>query len=197
MAKFLFISFSVALFSLGCTAQYTKSLTRSTLDNTQAFSSPRITRQHTWVLAANTRLYLAFPSMPTQAPPKPLPRTQHQLAQVLAEQFGRHFPATQATLQEAPLKTLFTQAAREHCAILVVPSLEDLSQNPYANTTTTEKPEKNHLWLNLNIYDVGSQRLLDTLKISHQQGWADWRTQEPSALFESAVGEGVKGLVAL
>ena len=188
-------TFCVLLFT-GCTTSYTREMSHNLLEETKTIEHHQVTREHSWVLPQGAKILLAYPAINTTDQKRRLNRTQYQLAEALSKNFMRYFPASHQSLVEQTLGAALSDAMRSNQEFLIFPNLLVISDNPNA-LGADENPEtdkKTALQVNLQIYDVRSRVLLETLKISSGQGWLDFSTQEPASLMDKALNEAAKQL---
>lgn len=181
---------------VSCTPRYTREKTQEVLADTRLVEYQQVRRENTWVLPQSAKLFIAYPHMGQADQSRRLNRTQHTLAELLKNGFGRYFPATIHSLDEQALSEALSDARRRTQDFLIFPELLAISQNPAAASKDTRPglTAKNNLDFNLRIYDVRSRKLVDTIKVTGGQGWLDFSTQEPQVLMEKSIDAAVKTL---
>ena len=176
----------------GCTAQYSRDLTRETLTATGISDNYSLKRENNWVLPQHTKLYLAYPDVSLLAADQPITRTQYQLDEQIKLQFSRRFAASISQHEPASLAQTFKDAQLINADFLLVPQLLTISTNPYAQDG--KKTAHNFWQLNFRLYDARSKKLIDTLKMDARQGLLNRRKQEPAELFAAGISQAAQAL---
>ncbi|MEY4588279.1 MAG: hypothetical protein RL497_355 [Pseudomonadota bacterium] len=182
----------LCLFQLGCTAQYSRELSRDTLAAVHLSDHYELKRQHTWVLPHSSKLYLGYPDVSLLDEDQPITRTQFQLAQKIKQKFTQQFPGCMSQMEADSLTQTFKAAQQLNAEFLLLPQLMAISENPYAEGQ--KEHSKGYWQLNFRIYDVRSKKLLDTLKMDGKQGVLNWRKQEPVQLVEAGITQAAQAL---
>lgn len=186
------LMFGLCIYLAGCTAQYSRDLTRDTLTAAHISDHYALTREHNWVLPQYSKLLLAYPDVSLLEDEQPITRTQYQLAEQIKIHFTRRFANSVSQSEPARLPQTFKDAQQVNADFLLVPQLVTISANPYAEQT--QKTAQNSWQLNFRLYDARSKKLLDTLKMQAQQGLLNRRKQEPAELFAAGITQAAQSL---
>ena len=176
----------------GCTAQYSRELSRETLVATHLSDHYTLKRERNWVLPQHSKIYISYPDVNLLEEGQPITRTQFQLSQQIKIQFTQRFPGCITQSEPESVPQSFKEAQQLNADFLLAPQLIAISDNPYAegannNAGRAQKNTKGHWQLNFRLYDARSKKLLDTLRVDGNQGILNWRKQEPAQLFAEGI----------
>lgn len=181
----------------GCTVAHTQQTSADLARQWGLADRAEVRRGGTWVLPAESHIYLAFPHS-TETEPQ-YPRLLLSVADALQEQMGGRFTQLQSAPWLESKAQSWQHAAGNRYDFLVLPeliarsdqlsSLSEIRRDwrlVSASAQEAEKVGRDRLALRLQVYDVRSGRLLDTITVNVVSSRMAWTERTPNLLAAQA-----------
>lgn len=203
MRASLWVYALLCLITSGCTVAYTQQ-TSADLTRQLGFADrAEVRRGGSWVLPVESHIYLAFPQSPDRAQPpdtqSQYPRLLLSVADALQDQLGGRFTQLQSAPWLESRAQSWQHATGNAYDFLVLPELigrSDLLSSMReirrdwrlisASAQDSEQVGRDRLALRLQIYDVRSGRLLDTITVNAISSRIAWTERTPHLLAAQA-----------
>lgn len=176
----------IALLMVSCTAQYSKSLFKQTLEDGYILDRSDVSTTRQWVLPSKTRFYVAFPEGQWSIP------LRRKLTSDLAGAMRGVFVDVGYADDSQSLHRALQAAAEYGAPFLIYPQLAVYSNKLSSFVEIDEDFEDyrqvgfDRLLLLLKMYDTKSHRLIDVTQIGSRSGVASIQRATPSSLFGDA-----------
>lgn len=187
----------LCLVNSGCTVAHTQQTSADLARQWGLADRAEVRRGGSWVLPAESHIYLAFPHS-SEAQPQ-YPRLLLSVADALQDQLGGRFTQLQSAPWLESKAQSWQYAAANAYDFLVLPelvgrsdhlsSLREIRQDwrvVSASSQDSEKVGRDRLALRLQVFDVRSGRLLDTLTVNVVSSRIAWSERTPHLLAAQA-----------
>lgn len=176
----------MTLLMLGCTAEYSKSLIKHSLQDAYLLNTPEVNSDRQWVLARNSSFFVAFPEASWSIP------LRRKLTTDLAGAMNNVFINVAHANDPLNLPDAFQLARQSKKDYVIYPQLAVYSNKLSSLVEIDEDFEDyrqvgfDRLVLLLKLYDATSQDLIDVSQIKARSGLIAIERATPSSLFNEA-----------
>lgn len=187
---------TLALLLTACTMSHTAYQTQHGLKRMGFAEQQRTGRTQSWVLPANSTVYVAWPQVDAHLGQE-LPRLQTGLALEMEQQLARIFNHVASSPMKAGQQESWQQALNGGFTVLLVPRVAGFAANSSnfaewmadSGTTGRQPSERgcDRLQLIVAVYDVQSGRMLDSVRVNGKSGFWSFDREEPGELAAGAV----------
>lgn len=182
-----FLAAAATSLIVGCTYEYAIQETEYWGDKSQVASTHRVSRQGDWVLPADSSIYVAKPQMPEGSDSTQQALTS-QICANLVKAMSEYFPQTALGADFLPLEDALAEAHRSGSLYLIYPKLVQFHQGTLAGDQVEDEAEevrvisRSRISVQLMIYDVLSQQLVEGVTVRSKGGWLADFQEEPTSL---------------
>ena len=175
-----------ALLMMGCTAQYSKSLLKETLQDAYLINTPEINSARQWVLPRKSTFYVAFPEGSWSVP------LRRKMTADLAQAMNNVFINVAHGDDPVSLVQALQLARRTQKHFVIYPQLAVYSNKLSSLVEIDEDFEDyrqigfDRLVLLLKLYDTASQSLVDVTQIRARSSLLAVERATPSSLFNES-----------
>lgn len=187
----------LAYLLVGCTLAHTRQSSGDIARQLGMADQAQVQRGGNWVLAANSRVYLAFPQSP-ETVHQTYPRLALSVFDALQEHLSGHFAQVQLAPWQESRDDSWQRAAEQSVDFLLVPhilaredqlsSVREIHRDWQVSSAYggERRVGRDRVSLRLQVYDLRSRRLLDTLTVHVVSSRIAWAERTPQILAQHA-----------
>lgn len=176
-----------------CTVRHAAETSARVMSDLGLRSTATVTRTAFWSLPDHTVACLTQPQL-SPGLQHDFPRLRLELSRALEAVVEEQFPGYRRADADAGLAAILDAAAMHRCDVLLRLGLRQVDDNLSSFTEMSDDygltevdVGRDQLHLVLQVYDVGSGRLLDNLSVTTRSGWWRWRDHRVAELVEPAL----------